>query len=443
GNGIAARPNLPASNSSANGTISRSASDFPTSRPAARSSVFAMPPPKISSSVFAASARSTSSLPDTFAPPTIAASGRFGASSAVASASSSATSNGPAHAIGAYRATPVVLACARCAVPNASITNTSQSAASRLPSAGSSFFSPGSKRTFSQRTRSPGATSTPSSQLVTSGTLRPRSSPSASATGASENAGSRSPSFGLPRCDITMTRAPASSACFSVGTAASRRAVLVTLPSLIGAFRSSRISTRRSRSGSSVIFSTASATAPLLQLRERERRVEHAVREAPLVVVPRADLHEALALNLRERRVVDRGGRVVIEVDRDQRLLGVLEHALQGALRGLAHRRIQLVGRGVASGLERQVHDRDVDRRHAHREAVEPAVELGQHEADRRGRAGLRRDHRLRRGARAAQVLVIDVGQHLVVRVRVHGRHQPVLDAAGLVQHLRERRETV
>ena len=61
--------------------------------------------------------------------------------------------------------------------------------------------------------------------------------------------------------------------------------------------------------------------------------------------------------------------------------------------------------------------------------AVELAVQLGQHEADRRGGAGLGRDHAHRGGARAAQVLVVDVGQHLVVRVRVDGRHQPVDDA--------------
>ena len=46
---------------------------------------------------------------------------------------------------------------------------------------------------------------------------------------------------------MTMTRAPASSAARSVGSAASSRAVLVTLPSLTGTFRSSRISTRLPR----------------------------------------------------------------------------------------------------------------------------------------------------------------------------------------------------
>ena len=81
-----------------------------------------MPPPTISWSTRASSASSTVSLVETFEPPTIATSGRFGLSSAVSSATSSLTSSGPAQAIGANFATPCVLASARCAVPKASMT---------------------------------------------------------------------------------------------------------------------------------------------------------------------------------------------------------------------------------------------------------------------------------------------------------------------------------
>ena len=52
----------------------------------------------------------------------MASSGLAGFSSAVSSADNSLTSSGPAHAIGAYFATPWVLASARCAVPKASMT---------------------------------------------------------------------------------------------------------------------------------------------------------------------------------------------------------------------------------------------------------------------------------------------------------------------------------
>ena len=51
-------------------------------------------------------------------------------------------------------------------------------------------------------------------------------------------------------------------------------------------------------------------------------------------------------------------------------------------------------------GDELEVDDRDVRRRHADRHAVELAVQLRQHEADRLGGAGRGRDHVQRRGAR-------------------------------------------
>ena len=90
-----------------------------------------------------------------------------------------------------------------------------------------------------------------------------------------------------------------------------------------------------------------------------------------------------------------------------------------------------------------EVDDRDVRRRHAHRDAVELALELRQHLADRRRRAGRRRDDRQRRRARAPQVLVRQVEQLLVVRVGVHRRHPALADAERLVQHLGDRREAV
>ncbi len=91
-----------------------------------------MPPPTISRSTFSSSASRIVSLVLTFEPATIATSGRFGFSSARSSASSSPTSSGPAQATGAKRATPCVEASARCAVPKASMTNTSHSAAMLL-----------------------------------------------------------------------------------------------------------------------------------------------------------------------------------------------------------------------------------------------------------------------------------------------------------------------
>ena len=121
----------------------------------------------------------------------------------------------------------------------------------------------------------------------------------------------------------------------------------------------------------------------------------------------------------------------------------VLEDALQRAVGRRLERRVDLVGRRLLLEEHDEVDDRDVRRRHAHREAVELALQLRQHLADGRGRAGGRRDHRQRRGARAPQVLVRQVEQVLVVRVGVDRRHPALDDAELLVEDLGDRREAV
>ena len=205
-----------------------------------------MPPPTISWSTFCARLFRIVSLVETFEPATIATSGRFGLPSARVSASISAASSGPAQAIGANFAMPCVVASARCAVPNASFTYTSASRAIFCASSSEFFFSPLLTRQFSSSTNWPGWTCTPSTQFATSGTSRPSSSPRRFATGASESSGLNSPSVGRPRCDVTITAAPASSAMRIAGTEARMRVSSVMLPaSSCGTLRSERMKTRR------------------------------------------------------------------------------------------------------------------------------------------------------------------------------------------------------
>src|SRR6185369_11267267 len=110
---------------------------------------------------------------------------------------------------------------------------------------GSFFFSPLLTRQFSSSTTWPGCTSTPSTQLRTSGTLRPSSSVRRAATGASESSGLNSPSLGRPRCEVTITAAPACSAIWIQGTEARMRVSSVMLPaSSCGTLRSARMKTR-------------------------------------------------------------------------------------------------------------------------------------------------------------------------------------------------------
>src|SRR5262249_22436076 len=157
-------------------------------------------------------------------------------------------------------------------------------------------------------------------------------SPSFSAIGPSESRASCDPSLGLPRCEVTITAAPFSSARRMPGTEAWMRVSSVIRPaSSCGTLRSARMNTRlprRSWSASLLNFIV------LLCRVQGDGDVQHAVGKAPLVVVPGGDLDEGAARDLGQRRIDDRAGRIVVEVGGDQLLGRVFENSLQVAFGG-------------------------------------------------------------------------------------------------------------
>src|ERR1019366_2525373 len=108
------------------------------------------------------------------------------------------------------------------------------------------------------------------------------------------------------------------------------------------------------------------------------------------------------------------------DVAGDDRVFGVLHDPVERpALGGGLQRRVDLLDARLARGLDGQVDDRAGGHGRAHGEAVELALQLGDHEADRLGRAGGGGDQVDRGGARAAQVFVRQVLQPLVGGVGV------------------------
>src|SRR5271166_3561541 len=309
-------------------------------------------------------------------------------------------------------------------------------------------------------------------QSVAKATGRLMTSATAAATGCSENASFRAP-FGRPKWASMMTLPPLSAISVIVEATRSMRVVSVTRPFSVGTLRSTLRRTRlpETSTSSSVrngllmvapsrirIFCLSSAARrggpPAAdgsglegggsdELRQRDGGVGHAVREAPFVVVPGQDAHEGSVDDPGLVEVEDRRTVVVVEVHRNVRLVGEAEDALQRAVCGLLHRIVDLVLGGSPLGDELKVYDRDVRGRHADRCAVELALELGQDEADRLGRAGRRRDHVQRSRAGAVEILVQRVQRRLVASVGMDRRHEAVLDADRVVEHFRHRRETV
>src|SRR5689334_5094964 len=118
--------------------------------------------------------------------------------------------------------------------------------------------------------------------------------------------------------------APRSLSSSTVGSIARSLVSSVTFAPSIGTLRSTRTSTFfpvKSSGRSSRVLNAATASA---ELRHRVGGVDHAVGEAPLVVVPADDTDE-LAVDHRGFEAVDGRARArVHEVDRNQGLVGVI-----------------------------------------------------------------------------------------------------------------------
>src|SRR2546430_5960545 len=218
-------------------------------------------------------------------------------------------------------------------------------------------------------------------------TVRPRSSPSRFATGASDRALSRP--FGRPRCDASPIAAPALSSARSVGSAARIRVSSATLSPSSGTLKSTRTSTRLPRGSRSSIVRLRNVTPRLAaggdrlaELGRDERGdVGETTRVAPLVVVPGDDL-DHVAEDDRVDAADDRRVLIALEVARDERLFGVIHDSLERPLRRALERGVHQLLRDLALQHRCEVDDRDGRRRDAEGYTSEPALELGADECD-------------------------------------------------------------
>src|SRR5688500_4719155 len=418
---------------------------LPRARPRAARNVLAMPPPTSTAWQRDRSASSTSSLPDTFAPPMTAWNGRAGLVSRRERASTSRSMRSPATA-GRWCVIPSVLAWARCAAPKASSTYRSARLASAAANSWALASSAAWKRRFSSSSRSPArslstATWTPgpsASPVIRTG--RPSSWLSRSATGLSRSASLTLP-FGRPRWLARITVAPRSRRLTRVGRLARMRVSSVMRPSSSGTFRSARTKTRRpSTSTSRIVLASIAGLEPL---GHEGGEIRHPAGVAPFVVVPGDDLDEVLAGHHGRRRIEDRAAVVALEIHADELLLGVAEQPFHRPISGCLERRVGALRRHRLLGDGDEVDDAHRRGRHPEGEAVEAALQLRDHQGDRLRRAGRGRDDVLAGAARAAQVLVEHVQHVLVVRVAVDRGHQAALDAEAIENHLGREGEAV
>mmetsp|Transcript_17219 Transcript_17219/g.25900 ORF Transcript_17219/g.25900 Transcript_17219/m.25900 type:complete len:334 (+) Transcript_17219:1164-2165(+) len=173
--------------------------------------------------------------------------------------------------------------------------------------------------------------------------------------------------------------------------------------------------------------------------------LDQAVGVAPLVVIPRDELHEGRGEHDACVGVEDGRMAVALEVGGDHLILSVAHDALPLGGRGLGlDESLDVTVRGLLGQLNGQVDDRDVGRGHAEGHASELAVERGDDLADSFGGAGGGRDDVLPRTTATTPVLARGAIDRLLRGGGgVHGGHEALDDAVLVVDDLGERGEAV
>src|SRR5438552_7204309 len=164
---------------------------------------------------------------------------------------------------------------------------------------------------------------------------------------------------------------------------------------------------------------------------------------APLIVVPGQNFYAAVADNFGVFGIDDGGIGIALEVGGDEFLFSVTEDALHGA-----------AGGGFQSGVDgffcrrlvdenSEVHNADVGSGHAHGIAVELALQFGNDEVKSFGGAGGAGNHVDGGGTRAAEILVREVEEFLVIGVRVDGGHGAAVDAESFLENFGDGGEAI
>src|SRR6202521_783098 len=178
--------------------------------------------------------------------------------------------------------------------------------------------------------------------------------------------------------------------------------------------------------------------------RHQVDQIADAAGVSPLVVIPRDNLDAVAADYQRHGRVDDGGAGVPFKIGRDQFVLLEPEITLQRArLGGSFQGGVHFFARGLFFYERDEIDDRDVGRGHAHREAVEFTGQIGDDELERLGSAGRGWDHVDRRCTGSTQIFVREVEDHLIVRIRMDGRHGAADDLEVVVDDLGDRAKTI
>src|SRR6185437_6489067 len=157
---------------------------------------------------------------------------------------------------------------------------------------------------------------------------------------------------------------------------------------------------------------------------EERQQVDAARGIAHFVVVPRRHVQERAVDHVRRERVHHARVEAADVIDRDERLVAHIEDAFEARAGRLLEGAVHFFDGGLLLDFRRQLHYGYVGGGHAQRDAVDLPLHFRNHEARGLGGAGGGRDDTQPGGAGAAQVLVRQVEDLLIVRIAVDRRHE-------------------
>ena len=174
------------------------------------------------------------------------------------------------------------------------------------------------------------------------------------------------------------------------------------------------------------------------------RQVEHLVREAPLVVVPRHELDEVIVEREAGLGIKDAGVRIGDEVGGDDLVIDILDDAGHRTFRGSLDGSADLIIRRSLLKAAGQIDDGHVRARDAHGGAGQLALQGRDDLADCLGSAGAGRDDVAVHTAGQTPVLLGEAVDDLLGgRVGMDGGHKALDDAEIIVDDLGQRRQAV
>lgn len=141
--------------------------------------------------------------------------------------------------------------------------------------------------------------------------------------------------------------------------------------------------------------------------------------------------------------VEERGMGIVVEVVREEIIIGIEENEIEEEIGGLEDRIVELLKGGLKIGDEGEIKEREIWGREENGKEVEIEFKLRKKEKEGIGRKSRGRDNGKGRGEGEVEIIVNGVKSRMVESIGVDSGNKEILDKDSIVEKMRKRRKEV